>query len=448
MSRIFLSDEPRFLTSFFAVLAAGALLPSLGGARQSSGSPSAPAPQQAEHGHRAAAATPLRELVEEAERNNPQIAAAYHGWQAAAAVPQQASALPDTQLTVQQFSVGSPRPFAGYTNSNFAYIGFGAAQDFPFPGKRALRRKVAELETNSVREQYQAARRGVIQELKLVYFQLAYIQQTLGVLERSDQVLGQVQQVVEARYKVGQGNQQDVLKAQLQHTKILQEIAHHHQREGQLETQLKQILNRPQTSPEILAEQLAESPITHTDTELLEAAGRENPDVRSRAEMVRRGEAQVELARKDFRPDFSFQYMWQRTDPTQFRAYYMAGFGLNLPNRKRRRAELAEAVQKQEGASKELESEAQRVLSEIKQQYVLVRTSEERLKIYKEGLIPQADATYRAGLAAYQANRQDFETLLSSFLDVLNLDLGYRRELVEHESALARLERLTGVTLP
>ena len=51
-------------------------------------------------------------------------------------------------------------------------------------------------------------------------------------------------------------------------------------------------------------------------------------------------------------------------------------------------------------------------------------------------------------LSAYQSNRQDFESLLSGFLDVLNLDLEYRHELVEHESALAELERLTGVDLP
>jgi hypothetical protein len=49
-------------------------------------------------------------------------------------------------------------------------------------------------------------------------------------------------------------------------------------------------------------------------------------------------------------------------------------------------------------------------------------------------------------LAAYQANRQDFETLLSSFMDVLNLQLEYQRELADHEMALARLETLTGVS--
>jgi cobalt-zinc-cadmium efflux system outer membrane protein len=72
-------------------------------------------------------------------------------------------------------------------------------------------------------------RRRVVEALKLAYLQLAYIQQTLGVIEQSDQTLNQVEQIAESRYRVGQGNQQDVLKAQLQHTRILQEIVHHHQ---------------------------------------------------------------------------------------------------------------------------------------------------------------------------------------------------------------------------
>src|SRR5260370_29461443 len=173
----------------------------------------------------------LREIEQEAEQKNPQIAASFHGWQAARNVTKQASALPETQLSVQQFSVGSPRPFAGYSNSDFAYIGFGASQDIPYPGKRQLRGRVAEHEADSMGAQTDSVRRAVVGNLKMVYFRLAYIQQTLGVLQRSDALLTQVQEASEARYRVGQGNQQDVLKTQLQHTKILQEVAHHHQEE-------------------------------------------------------------------------------------------------------------------------------------------------------------------------------------------------------------------------
>ena len=115
---------------------------------------------------------------------------------------------------------------------------------------------VAEHEADSMEAQTDSVRRTVVGNLKMVYFRLAYIQQTLGVLQRSDELLNQVQEASEARYRVGQGNQQDVLKAQLQHTKILQEIAHHHQEEGLLEAQIKQVLGRPQESADIVAETL------------------------------------------------------------------------------------------------------------------------------------------------------------------------------------------------
>lgn len=423
------------------------LLPSQTAAQEPNQTEPALAPSQAEMAHASAPVTGLPELVKEAEQNSPEIAAALHGWQAATHVPKQASAFPETELSVQQFAVGSPRPFAGFSNSDFAYIGFGASQEIPWPGKRGLRGKIAELEANSLREDSDSVRRRVIEALKTTYFRLAYIQQTLGILEQSDKTLNEIQKVVESRYRVGQGNQQDVLKAQLQHTKILQEIAHHHQEEGQLEAQLKQILNRPQTSPDIVAEPLTPTFLLYTDTQLLQFARDKNPDVRAKEQMVQKNLAQVQLAHKDFRPDLMASYMWQHTN-NQTRDYYMATVGIRLPNRGRQKAELAEAEENRSRAQQELQAQIQQVLSDIKQQYVLVRSSEERLNIYKGGLIPQADATFRAGLAAYQANRQDFETLLGNFLDVLNLDLDYRQELVEHETALARLERLTGVSLP
>src|SRR5438876_3351343 len=408
-------------------------------------SPPAPKPPSiAEH---MGTPTSLRELVQEAEHKNPQVAAALHGWQAARNVPKQVSALPETQVSVQQFSVGSPRPFAGYSNSDFAYIGFGASQDIPYPGKRGLRARVAEHEAESMEAQADSVRKDAVGNLKVVYFRLAYIQQTLGVLQKSDELLNQVRQATEARYRVGQGNQQDVLKAQLQHTKILQEIAHHHQEEGLLEAQIKQVLGRPQESADIVAETLTLRALPYTVAELLQRAREQNPDMHSKQASIRQQEAKVEMAHKNFRPDFNVQYNYEHTG-SQTRDYYMATFGIRLPNRGRQKAELAEAQESQERARQELGAESQRVLSEVQQQYVRAKTSEERLKIYSDGLVPQSEATFQSALSAYQSNKQDFESLLSGFLDVLNLDLEYRSELAEHESALAELERLTGVDLP
>jgi cobalt-zinc-cadmium efflux system outer membrane protein len=385
--------------------------------------------------------------MEEAQQKNPDIQAAMHEYRAASSGAKGAGALPDTQLILQHLSVGSPRPFAGYTNSDFAYIGLGASQEFPWPGKRALRSEVAGLEAESVRAQSGTVSRMVIEQVKVAYFKLAYLQQTLNVLLRDGKLLGDMEQIAESRYRVGQGNQAEVLKSQLQHTRILQEITMHHREVGQLQAQLKQLLGRAQDSTDIVAEPLRERVLPPSSADLLEAVRRHNPEVSFREQVARRTDKQVELARKEFRPDFGLQYMYQNTD-RKFRDYYMLTLMVTLPNRGRVRSELATAAEHQQTAASELSAEIQRRSAEVQSQYVAAQTSGEQLKIYREGLIPQAEATYRAALAAYQANRQDFETLLSSFRDLLGFEEQYQKELSEHESALARLESLTGVTLP
>jgi cobalt-zinc-cadmium efflux system outer membrane protein len=390
--------------------------------------------------------TPLRELTAEAERNNPAIQAAIHGYEAAQETPKASGALPDTEVTVQHFSVGSPRPFAGYTNSEFAYLGIGASQQIPYPGKRRLRAEVASHEADSVQADAESVRRDVLEKVKATYFRLAYLQQTLSILQRNETLLADVAQIAESRYRVGQGNQQEVLRAQLQRTKILQEITMHHREVGQLQAQLKQVLDRAQDSLDIVPEPNVQRALPYSSTELLEFAKKENPEIRSREAMLKRSDSQVELVHKEFRPDFNVQYMYQNTD-RKFRDYYMASFSLNLPNRSRRQAELAQALAKQSQEKQQLQAEIQKQLAEIQERYVFAQTSAEQLNIYKEGLIPQANATYQAALAAYQSNRQDFQTLLSSFLDVLNLEIDYQRELADRESALTRIETLTGVTL-
>lgn len=411
------------------------------------GSAQQPADSDQSMQHTLSAAASLASLIEEAKTKNPQIMAAVHGYKAASLMPRAAASLPDTQLMLQHLSVGSPRPFAGYTNSDFAYIGIGASQEFPYPGKRKLRAEVAEHEAESLHAQADSAARQVIERLKIAYFRLAYTQQTIALLQHHDSVLAEMEQVAESRYRVGQGNQQEVLKAQLQHTKILQEITMARRDEGQLQAQMKQLLNRPQESPDIVAEPLRERTVPYTASQLQQLAREQNPDVHSQQAMLLQAQSQVALSQKEFRPDFNLQYMYQNTD-RRFRDYYMLTFGINLPNRSRRRAELAEAQEKQDRAAQELNAETQRMLADLQEQFVIAQTSAEQLKIYNEGLVPQAAAGFRSAMAAYQSNRQDFQALLASFVDALDLDLQYQRELADHEAALARIESLTGVTLP
>lgn len=393
--------------------------------------------------------TPLSELLAEAEKHNPQIEAARHGWEAAKQVPTQVSTLPDPQFNLQHVSVGSPRPFAGYTNSDFAYLGFGVSQDIPYPGKLRLKGEIAKRDADVSQQQIESVRRSVLAELKAGYFQLAYLSKTLVILEQDGELLKQVQQAADARYRSGMGTQQDLLQAQLQQTKLLREIAMHHLETGKIEAQLKQLLNRPQDSPDIEPTDLVETPLAQTYAELLAAAEVQNPEIASAKKTIDKQSLQVDLAHKDFYPDFNVQYMWQRTDPTQFRAYYMLSVGVRVPiyRSRKQRPELAQAEAEKLRAGSELQMQSQQVAAELRTQYVLAQQTSELLKINREGLSLQSRSEFQAALATYQSNKQDFQALLTAFLDVLRLDEEYWQNVAEYETAIARLEQITGLLL-
>jgi outer membrane protein, heavy metal efflux system len=391
--------------------------------------------------------TPLSVLIEEAKKNDPAIHVAESAAKAATFGASQMSTLPDPQFTLQQFSVGSPRPFAGYTNSDFAYIGLGASQQFPYPGKRKLRGAVADRDADAVKAHVEVVLQDEIETLKTTYFHLAYLQQTLGLLQQNSALLQQIEQQAEAHYSTGQGNQRDVLKAQLERTKLLREISMHHQLVGEDQAVIKRILRRPQDAPDIVPEILSETFLRYTASELLDKVRGQNPNVQEDAAMIQRNQTEVELAQKDFRPDFEVSYMYENTD-RKFRDYYMLSFSVNFPRRKPRQAALAQAQVNVEHAQQEQDAQVQAVLAQVQKQYVTIKASEEQLLIYRDGLIPQAQATIQAGLTAYESSRTDFESLFSSYVDVLNLNLEYQQTLLDHETALAHIERLSGVTLP
>ena len=432
---------------FTVVLVLLAHTPRAFGQGPSTGSVQATSPPE-RHAHSDAVAS-LRDLLTEAEQHNPQIQAALQGWQSSKQIPSQVSTLPDPQFTAQQVSVGSPRPFAGYTNSDFAYFGLGISQDIPYPGKLQLRGEIAKRDADVVQQQLETVRRSVLANVKSAYFRLAYLSKTLGILESDGQLLDQIEKAADARYRSGMGNQHDLLQAQLERTKLLREITMHHLEVAKSQAQIKQLLSRPQTSPDIETANLAETPLTYTFEELLSDAKTQNPELSGAQKMIERQRLQVDLAHKDFYPDFNIQYMWQRTDPAQFRAYYMLSFSVRVPiyRTRKQRPELAQAEADLSRSRSESESQTQQVAFELRTEYDTAEKTAELLKIYSDGLLPQARAEFEAGVAAYQNNRQDFQPLLTSFLDVLHLDEEYWQSIAERETALARLEQLTGLSL-
>ena len=244
---------------------------------------------------------------------------------------------------------------------------------------------------------------------------------------------------------MGEGTQQDVLRAQLERTKLLNEFSMQRRESAQAQVVLKALLNRPAESADLIPQPLSPRHIPGTDT-LITKLREHNPELQVSAEQVSQRRTAVELAKREKKPDFGVQYMWQHT-ADNFRDYYMGTFSIKLPNRSRVRAAEGESQAKLAQAEAEKESRLKQMESDLGEQLAIVQTSEQQLKVYEEGLIPQSEAALNAGLAGYRAGKQEYQGLLASFSDTLQLSIDRERTLAEHEAAIARIEGLIGEEL-
>ena len=115
----------------------------------------------------------LADVVAEALRSNPEIAAAEHRYEAARQRPAQERSLPDPMISAGYNSSGNPLPGAGLGTEPTANIGVMVSQEIPYPGKLALRSAIASREADAEQQQIEAARLSVTARVKQAYYALA-----------------------------------------------------------------------------------------------------------------------------------------------------------------------------------------------------------------------------------------------------------------------------------
>ena len=400
----------------------------------------------AQGGHDVTLPTSLATLLREADASNSQIKSADDAWRASAHAEQQASSHPAPEISFQSFSVGSPKPLAGFSNSEFAYLRLGASQELPYPGKLRLRGEVANREMETQKAGVAVTRSSVAEQVKLLYLQIAYSTAAIAYLDRIDSLLQSVIQDALSQYALGKGSQSAVIKAQMERTQILRQDTMHNQNLWQAQARLKQLLHRTQDSADILPDPLTATPFMIDPQELQSQMRASNPTLIVDAHAVDKQKAQLASAKRDDRPDFSLGYAFQITGE-DYRNRFMFSADVRLPNRRRVKAEIAQAAEQETRARHEMDSDVQQKLADLQEQYIAVKSTTELLNEFKQGLMPQAEAVFHSEQSAYQSNKQELGPVLSALLDILSLESDYQQALLDHEAALVRLETLTGRTI-
>lgn len=395
----------------------------------------------------AGAQSALPQLLAEADRNNPRIQATREAWRAAQSAIAPAGALPDPEVLLQPFSVGNPLPFAGYERSNFAYIGLGISQQIPYPGKLRLQKAVAASQADVARAQSRTVRIQVQAAVEAAYDQLAWWQADRDLLRQQQAELDTAVALAQESYRTGHGSQAQVLEAQLARTALARDMAEQQQQESAAQAQLRELLARPPSAPAIVAAPLRQTRLEAGDAEVMAKLPIADPALAiSQAQIA--GAAQgLKLAQRSARPDFSAQYMYQRTGPG-FPDYYMLTLGMTLPwlhRADRYRPAVEQAVAQQAGAQADARASLQQQQFQLTNLLLTAHRDQQFLRIDREGLLPQARAEWTAALTAYRNGQGTLDELLRARQKQLEVEQQYAQTLAEHEATLGQITALTGV---
>jgi len=386
----------------------------------------------------------LDALIRAALEHNPAIQAAMHRLEAAKLRPDQERKLPDPMLSAGWNSSGNPLPGAGLGSEPTANIGLMVTQPLPYPGKRDLRAAVAGHEVDAEAHQLDALRLDVRSRVKQAYARLAFATSTAELLERNRQVIETLLSTTEARYSVGKTAQADVFKAQAELTAIELRLERVQHTRIAREAELNALTDQPASSAIARPPPLALPEFTLSlDTVL--AAGAHTPMLRRDEAMVSRAAAAIDVARRDFKPDFAVSggYYYMGSMP----AMYMVRFDVELPVQRARRQLALEERESTLGESRAgLEATRRAVESSLQDDYHMAMSEARLARIYRDTMLPQLRLAFESSLASYETGAVDFLSVLTSFTGLLDQEMSYLESLSEYHVAIARLEAVTGAT--
>ena len=395
------------------------------------------------------AATPIHldSLLEELQLNNPLLLASRLEADAMATKERQVSALPDPM-----FMFGY-QPWPILTGYGEQRTQWRVEQAIPFPGKLGLRGSIASHGADVTRHESATFGLDLALDVKQAYYELYRIQQQDSlILSFQERLQGFVDNAA-MRYRVGEGMQQEILKAQLESNTLsrirLDLVA---RRRTTAET-LARLLDRA-SSRAFLADVRVDPafPTRFDQALLLETAMRERPEVHALVAAKNRAEAQIELAEKDFYPDFGlnatyFDIAAADAPPTATGRDALAiGASIKIPlqrGRLKAKKEEAEVRRRQVDARQEaLETGFRTQIADL---VTRLLQEERQLELYQDALIPQAETTLQATLSAYTTGRTDFLDLLDAERMLFSLHTGLEDALARYLKMSASLERALGI---
>ncbi len=388
----------------------------------------------------------LEQLEQIGSQANPEIRVAARKVAMAEAHMSGAGALDDPSVMYRGWQVPVAQPW----NYNAAVNMFMVGQTFPGPGKRALRSQGAGDAITAAKAELEAKKREISAQVRKAFYDLLRNDDELRVHDEQVAIARQAFEAARIKYSVGKVPQQDVLKAQVGLTKLIEHLVMLEQDAELSRATLNTLLGRSPDAPmEVMGQYSVPAEIPGF-AELQQLAIANRPELAAATAMIKQAQDETALARKQYTPDFSANVGYMLTPSgSQFRNNYMIEGTMTLPwlNRRKHDSEINEAQAAVSERQAEFDAMRLVVFRQIQEALVRAKTAKRLVDLYQESLRPESEATLHSTVIAYENDRTDILNLLDSQNTTLDVDYAYFRAIAEFEQHMAELELAIGTPI-
>jgi outer membrane protein TolC len=313
-----------------------------------------------------------------------------------------------------------------------------------------LRTDIARSDVTEAKAALENTRLEVRIRVRKAFYDLLRAQDELRIHDGHIAIARQAVEAARIKYTVGNVPQQDILKAQVALTRLAEHLIHFEQDADVARARLNTLLGRDPAMPSNVRGDYAvpaELPVTDV-LEKLALASR--PDLAQAQAEVEKSRQEEALASKTYTPDFTLTagYMLMPAGSDKGNNYMIEG-SISLPwlNRRKHDAEIGEAKAKVSAQDATRAAMRNAAFGQIREALVQVKGAKRLADIYQGTLKPQAEATLRSTVIAYENDRTDFLNLLDSQSTVVDIDLAYFQALADFENRFADLELAVGTPI-
>jgi cobalt-zinc-cadmium efflux system outer membrane protein len=386
----------------------------------------------------------LEDLLKEVGQN-PALQSSQFAAEASRVLIAPARALPNPTVTFEH--MGDIIPFQRQAGDPSSANTYGVEQEIPFPGKRGLKGQIASAEAEGQQWSHQATHLQVISEVKQAFYDLYLIHKSIELQLENKDLLQKFEEIAESRYRVGQTMQQDVIRAQVELSKVLDRLLGLAQKKRIAEARINTLLHKPPENPLGKPAEVKKSELKYSLDELTQLALANSPALKVQDSEVSRRVYSAQLAKKEFYPDFAvgFTFFDRRDNPEMYRLMFSAKLPLYFWQKQG--PELDAARLNVSSAQMMRESAATTVRFQVKEAHTNASTAERLANLYFAAIIPQATLSLSSAISSYEVGRLDFLRVIDAQTALIEYRMKYFESGMEFQKALAQLEPLTGVEL-